>query len=107
MRFSANGARSFPAWGNAPGMGGIPKITSAESAIQSTESLLNPRHSARRNPCRVCAATPGILPEKYDSDGALVARQHIAAQPQADSGSPKRQHSRAARKSRDIEGQPL
>ena len=76
---------------------------SAESAIQ----FFNPRHSARQNRCHACAATHDILPEKCESDGALVAYRRIPAPHRADLGSPKTRHSPFARKSRDNERQLL
>ena len=66
------------AWGIAPGiMTG--SGNSAESAIQCIRFDVNPRHIARRTSRRACATTLGILPEKYECDGALLASEGIAA----------------------------
>ena len=80
------------AWGIAPGLM-APKSASAESVIHSTIRF-NPRHNARRNQQRSCAAARGVLPETCECDGALVVPRRIAARHRVESGGMRSQRER-------------
>ena len=65
------------AWGIAPGTDF--RGVQALKAQFSQRLPLNPKHTARRNQCRICAIVRGIPPESSECDDALVARQRIGA----------------------------